>query len=1641
MSNTSETVQRRVRDAHDTIDLVADRMAVSVEPAEAEAAVSFTRVFLGRAPEDLLRRRDLDDLVGMTLGAWHFLRSSRADRVDVAVHDPATFDEGWTPAGTVLRTNVSERPFIIDTIREFLHGQDLAVEWMIYPILDVTRDEDQRVVAVGPATDTGTKESVVHCEIERVTDPERLAWLRGELARRLQAVVRATDDFQPMLERVDLVLGEVEGYAKRHPERAPEIDEIRDFLAWMRDGGLVFLGYRAYDFVPGPDGDRLVVVEPGSGLGILRNEAESRFADGVPLSKLDRGMRRLAESGPMLIISKTNAESPVHRRARMDYVGVKKLDAEGRPAGEHRFVGLFTSRAYSEAAENIPILRTKLARILEDARVRRGSHDYKEIITIFNSMPKEELFLTSAEEIGADIRTVLTSYNTEDVRVAVREDPLRRGLAVMVILPKDRFSGEVRKAIEAELVRIFEGDVLNYHLALGSGDQARLHFHVGAPVERMHRVGMGELEQMVRELIRTWQDRVLEGLEREWSPGDARKLAEGYAHAMSREYQAATDPAIAVSDIGTLELMRSDGRVTAITMANPAATSSVTGVEGATELKVFLRGERLVLSDFMPILEDAGLRVLAVKPFEVGAGRDGDGAAAPEATIWVFAVQDAQGRPLDVESRGTLLAETILAVRAGDVLSDPLNALVLSAGLHWREVDVLRGYAAYAFQMRGVPSRGAAPAALVRHPVIAHELFDMFETRFDPQRSMTLEERTEAIADIRTLFHASLRGVTLLAEDRALRCLERLIDATVRTNYYRRGGKHPDFRSGGAPYISYKFACASIDFGRRSGLLYEVWVHSARMEGIHLRGSAVARGGIRWSDRPDDFRTEVLGLVRTQVVKNAVIVPGGSKGGFVARYLPEDPEERLEEGRRQYRTLVRGLLDLTDNLDGGRVVRPERVVADDEPDPYLVVAADKGTATFSDLANGVSAEYGFWLDDAFASGGSHGYDHKAVGITARGAWECVKRHFRELGKDIQSEPFTVVGIGDMSGDVFGNGMLRSEHIRLVAAFDHRHVFIDPDPDPAVSFAERRRLFEKGRSSWDDYDRSKLSAGGLIVSRGAKEVELTPEARRVLGVGEEEPGVVDGETLVRLVLRAPVELLWNGGIGTYVKASSETHGDAGDPSNDGVRVDAAELRCQVVGEGGNLGFTQKARVEVALRGGRINTDALDNSAGVDMSDHEVNLKILLAPAVASGAMSQDERNALLRELTEDVAELVLDDNRSQSLAVSLDEHRAREGDDDFRDLMFSLEKSGRLDRVAEALPSLDVLRERRERGQALVRPELCVLLAYAKLDLKTRLLESDLPDDPVTESYLFGYFPPAAVAAAGSEHLLGHRLRREIIASQLTNDLVDVMGATFVTRLVRDTGSRPEQVVRAWLVASRLSDHRALVRQIARHDRMSARAAYRWLLGLGRVLERTTRWVLQNVDAQVSPAKVVDENVEGLARLRDEFGDFVAGEERTLFEARVREVLEVGADEVFSRRLITLRFLDQLLEILRIARETGADPVATAEAYYRISELFDVPWVRRSAFAVVGDDPWEHRAAQALSADLSRAHRKLVAGVMERSGEGASVAEAVDGVVRSSARAFERYRGIVDDLKGEGTVGFAALSVAAREMSGLADRLA
>lgn len=1593
----------------------------------------FAKLFLRKAPIDFLEERSTETLATLVLGSFQYLQNSEPDKVNVDLENLA--DDEWPLPVTAIRTHVTERPFIVNTVREFLHSRDIGIEGFLHPVMHVKRDDEGNVVSIEPGTAGQQLESLVYCEVPRISDPETMDEIRGQLITGLEDVVYATDDFEDMSQALSETLDYLEQAAKEHPDRKEEVQEVQDFLRWLLDESFIFLGYRAYTVTETDEGPALVV-EPGSGLGILRKEQSSGFCEPVALEALRPEVRERLASGPLLLLSKTNAESTVHRRARMDYIGIKKLDPEGRVIGERRFIGLLSSRGYAEEAEEIPILRKKLQEIIEQAGYIPGSHDYKETITTFNTMSKEWLFLASPEEIGQEIEAILARYHTQDIKVTLRRDPLGRGVSIMVIMPRERYSGRARRALQAELLKQYQGTLLHYHLVMGGGNQARLHLFIATAPDRMDALTAEQIEQKLSWIVQTWTDRLEAQLSRVRPGFDARRVAQRWGAAFSLEYQAATSPADAVGDIAELEAMAAEDRSIALRLLNPMDPELVAGGELVTQVKVMLRGSRLTLSDFMPILEHAGLRVIAMSPYEVACP---DGC---DAIIYDFIVQDPDGDQIDLERSGEMLAALFLAVRAGNATSDRLNTLVLSADLTWREVCVLRALSEFAFQIKSVPSRPAMITALREHPEIAARFIQLFKLKFDPALDVDMEERKQRLEEMRKEYVQALDQVSSLANDRALRTLLAVLEAVVRTSYFARGGADPAVDAGAscAPGIAFKFLGELLQPLAKNQLHAEIWVYSARMAGAHMRSALVARGGLRHSDRPDDFHSEVLELVTTQAIKNSVIVPGGSKGGFIVR-PPRTPEVGYcakSDVETQYRAFIGGLLDITDNLVDDEPQTPPGVVPHDGPDPYLVVAADKGTATFSDVANSVAEGYSFWLGDAFASGGSIGYDHKLVGITAKSSWESVKRHFREMGTDTQTEPFTVIGIGDMSGDVFGNGMLLSRKIRLVAAFDHRHIFVDPDPDPETSYVERERMFKLPSSSWEDYNKDLLSEGGFVAPRSAKSIRLSTEAQDALGLPPETTEL-SGEALIRAVLRAPVDLLWNGGIGTYVKASDETHAEVGDTANNAVRIDATELRCKVLGEGGNLGLTQRARIEFALKGGCCYTDALDNAGGVALSDREVNLKILLDKVLAEGRMEREERNKMLLDLTNAVRDKVLVDTRSQGLAVSMDELRAEEATEDFHAFMLAMEKRKLLDRAANALPSLDDLTERQQQGRTLLRPELSVLLSYAKQSLKQDVLDSNLPDDPALDGYVLSYFPAEAIEIAGSGPLESHRLRREIITTMLCNDLVDLMGATFVHRMIRDTGQDAAAVARAWFISAQLCGARELRDRVDQLEgKVASTTIYRWLMGLARVLERTSRWVLANIDPDVPAGQIIDSRIEGLRKLRGTFDEVVAGAERELFEARVQEIGRLTDKPDLAQTLITLRFLDQLLEVLKIAEDTGHEPMSVGRGYYLVSELLDVPKLRQAIIDAAGRSRWDQRAAQALIEDLASGHRQMTDLVLAELKPKQAVDEVLDQMTGAWKHKIDEFRALVDEIAAEKRVTLPALSVAIRALRSISE---
>jgi glutamate dehydrogenase len=1536
-------------------------------PEAAQLAI-FARGLLsrgGRWLDDL----GADDAAALVASAFRFC-AAPGPELRVRAITPTYATEGWDAPGSVIETCMPDRPFVVDTLRERLGAAGLQVRVLLHPIFSAYRDATGRLERLGPPAETERRESFVHVAVSRVREAEVLARLERDVQAALEDVRLVTDDFPLMVTRAHAIATELEGVGRgAAPSRGAEAAAVADLLRWLVDGAFVFFGYREYEVGSGPDAT--ITLRPGTGLGLLRREARSSFSEPQPLSALPSAVRARLDDGRLLTVRKTIAESPVHRRARMDHVAVKALDAEGRVVGVRRFLGLFSSKAYAEEAAGIPLLRRVLRQILAAEHVVTGSHDHKEVVSVFNSLPKPTLFASTAEEIRLAVRTVLDAGEA-DVVVAARPQAGEESTAVLVAIPRERFSGDARARVCRALADRLGGTLLDDQIVLAEGDRVFLHFVFdGGPA----RVSDRELRRVVVEIVRSWEEGFQEALVHGHGEGEGETLAARYARALPEEYKAVVPAARAAEDAELLDAVALDGRPRVVLAAGDAPDT--------TALRLYVAGKSLVLSDLVPVLENLGLRALAADQVVLAPEERGP------LFLESFVVQDARRQAIE-EGAAARLADALLAVIEGRVENDTLNRLVVEAGLEWTEVECLRAYAAYAVQGRLAARRILVPL-VAAHPEAARRLFECFAVRFGPEGGDP--------AAARRRFEDSLETVASLREDQLLRALLDLVEATVRTNFFARD--HTD-------YVAFKLHAAELVHLPPPRPLYEIWVHGPRMEGIHLRGGKVARGGIRASDRPDDFRTEILSLMKTQTVKNALIVPTGAKGGFVQKG-PGAPVDG-------YRTLIHALLDLTDDLVGGQVVHPRGMVVRDEPDPYLVVAPDKGTAAFSDVANAIALERGFWLGDAFASGGSHGYDHKALGITARGAWECVRTHFHELGIDADTAPLTVAAIGDPSGDVFGNTMLRSPYLRLRAAFDHRHVFLDPDPDPARAFAERERLFRAGRG-WGAFDPAAQSRGGAVVERAAKRVQLTPEAQAMLGLAAP---VASGEELVRAVLRLDVDLLFNGGIGTYVKASAESHAEVGDPANDGMRVDADTLRARVVVEGGNLGFTQRARVEYALGGGRIDTDAVDNSAGVDMSDHEVNVKIGLRAVVDSGELTCEARNALVASVTDEVVAAVLAHNRDQSRVLGVDQVRSRTRLDDFRELIAELEHTAGLDRSLEALPDRDTLRARRSDYLGLTRPELAIVMAYEKIAIERAVLASSLPEEPLLVPLFLGYFP-AVLATRWPDAVRAHPLGREILATQVANAVVDGLGATFVHCVTRATGVDAAEAIRAWAVAVVVAREGALVGAIGRGGfAADVEAACR--LALERTMARVTRWIVANVDLTHAVAEAAALG-DAVGRVRDRLPEWVVGAEAEAFHRRRSELEIAGLPAELAREAATAEWLTAVLDVVTVARDASVGPEEAAACYFALAHDVDFAWLWARADEAGEEDRWQRRAVEGMVEDLMDARRRLA---RLRLGGG-----------EIAARPLAALQDLVRDLRAAPRTSLAALQVVVREVCRLA----
>ncbi|WP_134500929.1 NAD-glutamate dehydrogenase [Microvirga pakistanensis] len=1596
-------------------ELTAEAVAV-LEAGHKAIPPTFVRDLYGRVPPEDLAAYSPAALAELAAAAYEHLKAPRiGGNEDIRLVDLEVEREGRRRDVTVLEIVNDNMPFLLDSTLAELVDQGYEPYLVAHPILAVERDSQGGLVRlVGEATGTGRhgvkRESFIQVHLPRIDDTETRDRLIESMRRVHKDVSLAVHDWPGMRARI----AEIVQTYRLNPPPLPD-DEVREavaFLDWIARDNFTFLGLREYRL---PAADTAADPVEGSGLGLLRDPSVRVLRRGHELVAMTPEIRAFLEKPKALIITKANVKSRVHRRAHLDYVGVKLFDMDGRLQGELRIVGLFTASAYTNTTAEVPYLRHKVAKVVARAGFDPASYAGRSFLNVLENYPRDELFQIDEDTLYRFAIDIMNLSERPRVRALARADEFDRFVSVLVFVPKDRYDTSVRHRIGQFLAGIYEGRISASYPDYPEGPLARTHYIIGRDEGRTPQVARDMLEKGIVSIVRTWGDSLRDRLDETLGGARARALATRYAEAFSAAYREAFGAEHAIKDIALLEQL-SEARPRAVDLYRREGDD-----ETRVNLKVFSRSAALPLSDRVPLLENLGFRVVNERTYRVVS----TGVTGMD-RVWLhdMALERAAGGAIEIDEIQALIEAALLALFRGLAESDGFNRLVLEAGLGWRDVAMVRTLGRYLRQIQVTYAQDYLADTLARHAEIAKTIVKLFYARFDPRQG----GEAEAEAAVRAVIEEQLKDVTSLDDDRILRRFINLIEAAVRTNFFQ-------LESNGLPRqtIAFKFECAKVEGLPLPKPLYEIFVYSPRVEGVHLRYGKVARGGLRWSDRPQDFRTEVLGLVKAQQVKNAVIVPVGAKGGFVPKHLPpaSDRQAWLAEGIESYRIFVRTLLQLTDNIEGDRVVAPADTVRHDADDPYLVVAADKGTATFSDTANALSIEKGHWLGDAFASGGSQGYDHKKMGITARGAWEAVKRHFREMDIDIQKEPVTVAGVGDMSGDVFGNGMLLSRSIRLVAAFDHRDIFLDPDPDPEDSYRERERLFNLPRSSWQDYDKSLISSGGGVFPRNAKSIPLSPEVRALLGLDKTQATPAE---VMTAILKAPVGLLWFGGIGTYIRSSAETDEQVGDRANDPIRITGADVRAKVIGEGANLGATQRGRIEAAQHGVRLNTDAIDNSAGVNTSDVEVNIKIALTIPERDGRLSEDARNALLADMTDEVAGLVLRNNYLQTLALSLSEQRGLADLGFARRLMQMLEAQGRLNRKVEYLPDDATLTERARRGEALTRPELAVLLAYAKLSLHDELLDSAVPDDPYLGKELERYFP-AAMRERFPDAIAHHRLRREIIATQLANAIINRGGPTMVARLVDQTGADAPTIAAAY-AATR--DSFGLTEMNVAIDALDGvvpgKLQLRLYGELQDLLMNRIVWFIRNVDfSSHSLDTIIGAYRAGIAEVERSLPETLSPEALAALNARAKALMDQGTPEDLARRIAALPDLVAAPDVVLTAQKTGKPVGDIACTHFALEATFRLGSLIGAAQEIAVSDYFDRLALDRAIDSIAYAHRGLTA---EVAAQDVSGADAVQAWSERRGADVSRIRSAVDSIVSSGLT-LSKITVAASLLGDLA----
>ncbi|GGJ84066.1 NAD-glutamate dehydrogenase [Pseudomonas matsuisoli] len=1576
---------------------------------------TFAEQFFGIISLEELTERRLSDLVGSTLSAWRLLERFDPLHAEVRVYNPDYEKHGWRSTHTVVEVLHQDMPFLVDSVRMELNRNGYAIHTLQNSVLSVRRGADGRLQEVLPRGTEGegiTQEALMYLEIDRCGSATELKGLERDVIQVLADVRMAVTDFPAMREKVADVLrllgtGDAAG-------DLVEREEIKVFLEWLLDHHFTFLGYEEFTVADDANGGQMVY-DHSSLLGLSRKLRVGLAADDLHIEP--EAVSYLREPR-VLSFAKAALPSSVHRPTYPDFVSIREIDAQGQVIRERRFMGLYTSSIYNQSVRQIPYIRRKVLEIEQRAGFSNSAHLGKELGQVLEVLPRDDLFQTPVDELFNTAISIVQIQERNKLRLFLRKDPYGRFAYCLAYVPRDVYSTDIRMKIQQVLMDRLQARDCEFWTYFSDSVLARVQFILRLDPKNKVSVDMPRLEREVIEACRSWADDYASLMVENFGEAQGTTLLSEFAKGFPAGYRERFAPHSAIVDMQHI-LNLSESRPLVMSFYQPLTTQ-----DQWLHCKIYHADTPLPLSDVLPILENLGLRVLGEFPYRLqhSNGR----------TYWIhdFAFTYTEGLDIDIQQLNDTFQDAFVHIIKGDAENDAFNRLVLTAGMSWREAALLRAYARYLKQIRLGFDLGYIAAALNNHTDIARELVRFFRTRFYLARKLSADDLDDKISKLEQAILTALDDVAVLSEDRILRRYLDLIKATLRTNFFQSEGGQ------GKDYFSFKFNPRAIPELPRPTPMAEIFVYSPRFEGVHLRFGKVARGGLRWSDREEDYRTEVLGLVKAQQVKNAVIVPVGAKGGFVPRRLPLNGtrDEIQAEAIACYRIFISGLLDITDNLKEGQVVPPQNVLRYDEDDPYLVVAADKGTATFSDIANGIAQDYGFWLDDAFASGGSAGYDHKAMGITAKGAWVSVQRHFRERGIDVQRDPVTVLGIGDMGGDVFGNGLLCSDSLLMVAAFNHQHIFIDPNPDAAKSFAERERMFRLPRSTWADYDASLISQGGGVFLRSAKSIPISDEMKARFEISADR---LTPTELINALLKAPVDLLWNGGIGTYVKSSLESHADVGDKANDGLRVNGSDLRAKVVGEGGNLGMSQLGRIEFCLNGGACNTDFIDNAGGVDCSDHEVNIKILLGDVVASGDMTVKQRNQLMLEMTDDVSQLVVANNYKQTQALSLAERRAKARVGEYRRLIADLEARGKLDRALEFLPSDEQLAARTASDKGLTRPELSVLISYAKNDLQEVLIKSSVPDDAYLARDVEGAFP-ARLAEGFKEAMGRHRLKREIVATQIANDLINHMGITFVQRLTVSTGMSAAQVVAAYVVVRDVFHLPHWFRQIEALDsQVSAELQLGLMDELMRLGRRATRWFLRNRRQELDAGRDVEHFGARIAALGLKLNELLEGQTREDWEARHQTYVDAGVPELLARMVAGTSHIYTLLPIIEAADLTGQEPARVAQAYFNVGGQLELSWYLQQITSLPVENNWQALAREAYRDDLDMQQRAITVSVLQMPDAPEEMEARVESWLSQRQYLVDRWRALLTELHAATASDYAMFAVASRELTDLA----